>query len=100
MTPGIILTLVYGVLSLVGGWIGYRQAKSKMSLISGNISGILLFIAVALQIQNQSIGIWLAKIISLVLVAVFLSRLVKTKKFMPAGLMIITGVATFIANLI
>lgn len=100
MTPGLIMTFIYGVLALVGGLIGYRQANSKMSLISGSISGILLLIAGVLMLQDNSVGSWLSKIISLVLVAVFISRLVKTKKFMPAGLMVIVGVATLIANFV
>lgn len=98
MTPGTILTFVYGVLSLVGGIIGYRQANSKMSLISGSISGILLLIAGILLVQGSVVGLWLSRIVALVLVIVFISRLVKTKKFMPAGLMVIVGVATVIAS--
>ena len=98
MTPITILTFIYGALALVGGLIGYQQARSKMSLISGSISGVLLIIAGVLLVQNNSVGLWLSKIISLILVAVFVSRLVKTKKFMPAGLMVIVGVATFIAS--
>ncbi len=38
----IIATLAYGIVSLVGGLIGYFKAGSKVSLISGGISGILL----------------------------------------------------------
>ena len=98
MTPSIIFTFIYGLLSIVGGIIGFKQAQSKMSLISGSISGLLLLIAGMLLVQDIAAGQWLARIVSLILVIVFVSRLVKTKKFMPAGLMIIAGVATFIAS--
>lgn len=98
MTPSIIFTFIYGVLSMVGGFIGFKQAQSKMSLISGSISGILLLIAGLLLIQDIAAGQWLSRIVSLILVIVFITRLVKTKKFMPAGLMVIMGVATFIAS--
>ncbi|MEO0456930.1 MAG: TMEM14 family protein [Cyanobacteria bacterium P01_A01_bin.114] len=95
MSPGLIFALIYGVLAIVGGIIGYRQAGSKVSLISGIVSGLLLLLGVALM--PSSAGFWLAKLVSLVLVIGFVTRLVKTKKFMPAGLMVIVGVATLIA---
>lgn len=100
MTPSIVLTFAYGVLSIVGGVIGYQQAQSKMSLISGSISGILLLIAGVLLVQDVAVGQWLSRLVSLLLVIVFVTRLVKTKKFMPAGLMVILGVATFISSFV
>jgi Transmembrane proteins 14C len=35
MNVAILATIAYGILTLVGGIIGYRQAKSQVSLISG-----------------------------------------------------------------
>lgn len=98
MSPGLIFALIYGVLSIVGGIIGYRQAGSKVSLISGIISGLLLLLGVVLM--PGAAGFWLARMVSLVLVIVFVTRLIKTKKFMPAGLMVIVGIATLIALLV
>lgn len=95
---GSIFALIYGVLSIVGGIIGYRQAGSKVSLISGIISGLLLLLGVVLM--PGAAGFWLAWTVSLVLVIVFVTRLIKTKKFMPAGLMVIVGIATLIALLV
>ena len=34
-----LATLIYGIISLLGGLIGYFQVGSKASLISGSISG-------------------------------------------------------------
>lgn len=93
---GAISTLLYGLLSIGGGVMGYRQAGSKVSLISGSISGLLLLLAAGLMFQGNLIGLRLAQVIVGILVVVFLSRLIKTRKFMPAGLMIATGVATLI----
>ena len=98
MTPSIFFTFFYSILSIVGGVIGFKQAGSKMSLISGSISGVLLGIAGVLLLQGMDAGQWLSRIVSLVLVIVFISRLVKTKKFMPAGLMVIVGTITFIVS--
>ncbi len=85
--------IAYGILAIIGGIIGYVQAQSKASLISGSISGILLIIAGVMQLQGQAWGLVLATVVTLVLVIVFAIRLVKTRKFMPAGLMSVLGLA-------
>lgn len=87
-----ITTLIYGILSIAGGAIGYRQAGSQVSLISGLISGLLLLIGAYLLFGGAAGGPMLSGLVSLLLVIVFVVRLVKTQKFMPAGLMIIFGV--------
>lgn len=93
MNPGIIAAIAYGILAIVGGMIGYAQAQSKASLISGSISGLLLIFGGVMQSQGQSWGLILAIIVTGVLVVVFAIRLAKTRKFMPAGLMTILGLA-------
>ena len=92
----IIAASTYGVLSIVGGIIGYKKAGSKVSLISGTISGLLLLIGAFLQIQGQAWGLNLAIIITCILVVVFAIRFAKTRKFMPAGLMVFVGVVALI----
>jgi len=94
-----LTTLIYGVLSIVGGVIGYKQAGSQVSLISGIISGFLLLIAAYMLYGRSPAGPLLAGVVSLVLVIVFVIRLIKTRKFMPAGLMIIMGVINLAALL-
>lgn len=71
--------------------MGYKQAGSQVSLISGLISGLLLLIGAYLLFGGSPAGPTLSGIVSLLLVIVFVVRLLKTKKFMPAGLMIIFG---------
>lgn len=91
MNLGILAAITYGLLALVGGWMGYQKAKSKISLISGGVSGLLLIIGGTLALNGVSGGLILSALISAVLVLVFAIRLAKTKKIMPAGLMIIAG---------
>lgn len=86
-----ITTLVFGILAIGGGAMGYKQAGSQVSLISGLISGLLLLIGAYLLFGGSPAGPTLSGIVSLLLVIVFVVRLLKTKKFMPAGLMIIFG---------
>jgi uncharacterized membrane protein (UPF0136 family) len=100
MNPGIIAAIAYGLLSMVGGIVGYTKAKSQASLISGLISGILLILGGILTYQGMSWGLISAAIVTGVLIVVFASRLNKTRKFMPAGLMLIAGVIAMIVILL
>lgn len=97
MNLSIIAAFAYGILAVVGGIIGYIQARSRVSLLSGSISGLLLILAAYVQLQGQSWGSILAVIVTAVLVVVFAFRLAKTRKFMPAGLMTILGVLALAA---
>jgi uncharacterized membrane protein (UPF0136 family) len=98
MSPATIMTFIYGVLAIVGGIIGYQQAGSKPSLISGLITGLALLIAGVGLLQAQMWGLGLAIAVTLLLVLVFIYRLIKTGKFMPAGLMVAVGIGTLIAQ--
>ena len=98
MNLSIIAAFAYGILAMsttgyayAGGIIGYIQARSKISLLSGSISGLLLILAAYFQLQGQTWGSILAVLVTGVLVVVFAVRLAKTRKFMPAGLMTILG---------
>ena len=88
--------LIYGLVSLVGGLIGYFQAGSKASLISGSISGVLMLICSYLMSQGFKWAYLIAGALTLLLIFVFSIRLQKTGKFMPAGLMIAFGVVALI----
>ena len=96
LTPELIATVFYGLLSIGGGIIGYIKSKSKVSLISGGISGLLLLILAAMMnAGNQGAAIASAIIITL-LIVVFIVRWFKTKKFMPPVPMIFFGVVSLI----
>ena len=99
MNPGVVAAIAYGILAIVGGIIGYVQAKSKASLISGIISGLLLVTAGVMQLQGQGLGLILAIVVTIALIIVFAIRLAKTRKFMPAGLMTALGVAALVVML-
>jgi uncharacterized membrane protein (UPF0136 family) len=94
MNLGIIASFGYGILAMVGGFIGYIRSTSKVSLRFGCISGGLLLFAAYLQFQGTIWGLILAALVTAVLVVVFALRLAKTRKFMPAGLMLFFGVLT------
>ncbi len=98
--PAIIMTFLYAALSIVGGLIGYIQARSKPSLISGGIAGSLLLLAAIGMVQGRSWSSGLAIAVTSLLVIVFLVRLYKTRKWMPAGLMVVAGIGTLLALLV
>jgi uncharacterized membrane protein (UPF0136 family) len=81
--------IVLAVLVIAGGVMGFKKAGSKASLISGTVSGLLLAACFGfsfVQIEPALIG---ALVLMVALDVVFAIRLMKTKKFMPAGLMIV-----------
>jgi uncharacterized membrane protein (UPF0136 family) len=91
MNLSIVVAIAYGTLAIIGGIIGYLQARSQVSLLSGIVSGLLLIFAAYLQLQGNTWGLILAIVVTAMLVVVFAFRLNKTRKFIPAGLMTILG---------
>jgi len=92
MNPSIISAIAYGILAIVGGTLGYIQAQSKISLLAGCGCGILLLISALLQFQGQTWALFAAMGITVILLLAFMMRWIKTRKFMPAGLMLILGI--------
>lgn len=95
MNLALVAAIAYGILTLVGGIVGYLKSHSQISLISGIVAGLLLLFSAFLQLKGNTGGLLLARIVTLVLIAVFAVRFAKTRKVMPAGIMVITGAIAF-----
>lgn len=78
------------MLLLVGGMIGYFKGKSQVSLVM-SVAFAAALILCALDVIFKH---YVADILLVALLIVFAIRLAKTKKFMPAGLMLILTVVT------
>ena len=90
MNPDKVLW-IYIVLLVIGGLIGFFKSKSQVSLV--------MSVAFAAALSLCAAGIifqpYVADILLAALFVVFGIRVTKTKKFMPAGMMLVITVAAF-----
>jgi uncharacterized membrane protein (UPF0136 family) len=79
--------IIFGLLTIAGGAMGYVKAGSTASIIAGSISGVLLILSGFLVIPQPATGLVLGGLVSLLLIGYFLPAFFRTGKLMPAGLM-------------
>jgi uncharacterized membrane protein (UPF0136 family) len=90
--PAKIYFIIFGLLTIAGGVMGYVKAGSVASIVAGAISGVLLLLAAFLLPQQLAAALILAAVVSILLASRFLPAFLKTGKFMPAGMMAILSV--------
>ncbi len=95
-----IYFIVFGVLTIAGGVVGYVKADSVASIIAGSITGVLLLVAAFLLPEHRAIGLATAFIISLLLAAQFAPKFLRTGRVMPAGMMSILSVIGVVAAIV
>ena len=83
---------IYIVLLVVGGLIGFLKAKSQVSLYMSCGFAAALVVCAIPGFLDPGFRRGLSNVLLAVLLVVFAIRLAKTKKFMPAGLMLIATV--------
>ena len=98
--PAKIYFIVFGLLTIVGGVMGYVKAGSAASIIAGSISGILLLLAAFLMPGNPAVGLVLALVVSVALAGRFVPAFIKTGSVMPAGLMSVLSVIGIIMAIV
>jgi uncharacterized membrane protein (UPF0136 family) len=96
MTPaalGQAALLVYALLLGGGGVLGFTKAGSKVSLMAGLASAALVLVAfgVALAEDTPENGFLVGLGVAVLMTIVFLSRTLKTRKWMPAGMLLATS---------
>src|SRR4030095_7731106 len=82
-----IYFIMFGILTIAGGIVGYTKAGSVISIVAGSISGVLLLLAAWLMPEHQTAGLIVALVVSLLLAGQFIPKFLQTFKVMPAGLM-------------
>ncbi len=95
-----IYFIIFGILTIAGGIIGYVKAGSVASIIAGSITGILLLVGAFLLPEHRAIGLATAFIISLLLAAQFAPKFIRTGRVMPAGMMAILSVIGLVAAIV
>lgn len=98
MTTGDIVIIVYALLLLAGGWIGFAKAGSRPSLIAGSASAVVLVVALLISLlASPAAGYWTAAVVALLMCVAFSMRLRKTRTFMPSGMLLVLSLAALVA---
>jgi uncharacterized membrane protein (UPF0136 family) len=87
-----IALIVYGVIVLAGGVMGFRMAGSRASLMMGAASGLMLAVSGALVLRGNIGGGYWGLGVTLALILVFGRRYLNTMKMMPSGIMLAVSV--------
>jgi uncharacterized membrane protein (UPF0136 family) len=95
-----IYFIVFGALTILGGIVGYVKAGSVASIIAGSITGVLLLVAAFLLPEHRMAGLAIALIVSLLLAAQFMPKLLRTGRIMPAGIMSLLSVIGIIVAIV
>jgi len=95
-----IYFIIFGLLTIAGGIMGYVKAGSVASIIAGAITGILLLVAAFLLPEHRVAGLATALVVSLVLAAQFAPKFIRTGRVMPAGMMSVLSVIGIIAAIV
>ena len=92
--------LVFAILTIVGGIMGYVKAKSIVSIISGSISGIVLIVASLLLPEHPMPAEIPALCISVILAGKFVPDFIHKKAFVPSGLMAVLSMASIVITIL
>ena len=96
MIPWFALLYVYGVLLIFGGLMGYVKAKSVPSAVAGCISGVIaIFLGFRYTWHYAPVA---AFVLSLVLLVMMGRRYLRTRKAMPALLIVVLSLIVAIAQ--
>jgi uncharacterized membrane protein (UPF0136 family) len=98
--PAKIYFIVFGILTIAGGVLGYVKAGSTASIIAGSISGILLLVAAFLLPDRLAAGLAVGFIVSLLLAGRFIPIFIRSGKIMPAGMMSILSLIGLVMALV
>jgi uncharacterized membrane protein (UPF0136 family) len=80
---------IYGVLLIVGGVLGKIKGNSSASLVAGSFSGAAALTGLWKSFNDPMIGFMIGSMVGLLLTGIFVSRFVRSREFMPAGLILV-----------
>lgn len=92
--------ILFGILTIVGGLMGYIKAGSTTSLMAGGISGALILLFATMWLKNSKMG-WMGTfLVTLVLGGWFANKFLATGAMMPAGMMVVLSLINMLVLLI
>jgi uncharacterized membrane protein (UPF0136 family) len=93
--------VVFAVLTIIGGLIGYFKAKSMASIIAGCISGGLLVVAsLMLPGRHPNVAYIIGLFVSVLLAGKFVPDFIHKKAVVPGGLMALLSLAGVVLTLL
>ncbi len=95
-----IYFIVFGLLTIAGGVMGYVSKGSMPSIIAGSVSGLALVGAAFLLPHNAVAGLAIAALVSILLAGRFVPAFIKTGAIMPAGVMSVLSVIGIIMAIV
>jgi uncharacterized membrane protein (UPF0136 family) len=98
MSFPVLLLYVYGALLILGGLMGYVKAKSVPSLVAGVVCGVIALLLgyyYPWQFAPEA-----ALLLALLLIVIMGRRYLRTKKLMPAGLVVILSLVVAVVQVI
>ena len=87
-----IVLIAYGLFLILGGFLGFKKG-SKISLIMGLGSGILVLLGVWLLTFTPKTAWAFLTCLNVLLSLSLISRFIKTRAFMPAGMLLLVTLA-------
>jgi uncharacterized membrane protein (UPF0136 family) len=97
--PAKFYFIIFGLLTIAGGVMGYVSKGSMPSIIAGSIAGIILLAAAFFLPTHAALGLAVAGIVSVLLAGRFVPAFIKTGSLMPAGMMSVLSVIGIILAL-
>jgi len=96
-----IYYLVFGILTILGGVIGFVKAKSRASLIAGGSTGLLLIASsIVIMAGRTNIGLMLGLLVSVALAGQFIPKVMLNRAPIHSIIMAILSAASLILTLI
>ena len=95
-----IYYVIFALLTIAGGVMGFVSAHSRASLIAGSVAGVLLLVASFLLNQQQVVALIIGLLVSVLLAGKFIPDFIHKKAIIPGGLMALLSIAGIVLTLI
>lgn len=83
--------LIYGLLLMSLGYLGYTYSGSQISLMAGLGLGFLMVLSSIAMFKQNKLGVYVAIFLTFVITALFAYRYTVSEKTVPAILAVISG---------